>query len=205
MTFLTPHDSLGCGNLMQDLAFSVCQILTSFLPVVSSWAHASRTQVFMEPWRLACGRNQGCCRNEWAVIFPVLHIRKQCTGLPTARKCSKYKKYSEERGWNRFLSPARAAFPSIHGHSWDKGIAGLLWYIEMRMCLGDLRSRGETGNLKGPANGLGSAKDKSYSGFKYSAKVIQVSKHFLKPKLTWVCPVTAWWLKSVKSSSETKM
>lgn len=77
-----------------------------------------------------------------------------------------------------------AGFRSIHGCIWDKGAAGLLTYIDVCMCLEALKSRGWTGNLKGLANGLGSAKDKSYFGFKYPAKVIQVGTHFLKPKLT---------------------
>lgn len=63
-TFLTPDNSLGCENLIQQLIFSIQQILTSFSPIVSSWTHISRDQVLQVPLRLACGRNQGYWRNK---------------------------------------------------------------------------------------------------------------------------------------------
>jgi len=87
-------------------------------------------------------------------MFSILQIRKQCIGLPLDRKYRKCKKHNEERGWNRILVSARATIPRIHGRSWDKGIAGLLGYVDVHMCLGGLKSRGSTGNLEGLAKAI---------------------------------------------------
>lgn len=55
---------------------------------------------------------------------------------------------------------SRQLSPFICGHSWDEGTVRLLWYTDVSIRLGDLKSRVWIRNFEGLANnGVASAKD----------------------------------------------